>query len=456
MLRPKLFVSLLLFAAATSTRAAGPTITIDAGSSSANVSRLFYGLMTEEIDHSYDGGLYAELVRNRAFLDDAGSAAHWAAVQGDGAAAAIALDKSQPLNDTLPTSLRVEVTQASKGHAAGVANEGYWGIPVKPDTRYHASFYAKAAPGFGGPVTVSIQSNDGTTTFASGTVSGLGTAWKQYEVTLQTGRVTPTTAARYVLTVERPGTVWFSLASLFPPTFNNQPNGFRPDIMQMMVDMKPKFLRFPGGNFLEGDQIADRFEWKKTLGPLAGRPGHVGPWSYRSTDGLGLYEFLLWAEDMGAEPLLAVYAGYSLKGVHVNPGPDLEPYVQDALDEIEYVTGPATSKWGALRAKAGHPPALQADLRRGRQRGLVRQVRFVRSAVRTVQPGDQGALSAAQGDFDRRVRAARGAARAQHQTGRGRRALLPHGRRVPEDGARPVRGLRPARARDLRRRMGRL
>ena len=355
MLRPKLFVSLLLFAAATSTRAAGPTITIDAGSSSANVSRLFYGLMTEEINHSYDGGLYAELVRNRAFLDDAGSAAHWAAVQGDGAAAAIALDKSQPLNDTLPTSLRVEVTQASKGHAAGVANEGYWGIPVKPDTRYHASFYAKAAPGFGGPVTVSIQSNDGTTTFASGTVSGLGTAWKQYEVTLQTGRVTPTTAARYVLTVERPGTVWFSFASLFPPTFNNQPNGFRPDIMQMMVDMKPKFLRFPGGNFLEGDQIADRFEWKKTLGPLAGRPGHVGPWSYRSTDGLGLYEFLLWAEDMGAEPLLAVYAGYSLKGVHVNPGPDLEPYVQDALDEIEYVTGPATSKWGALRAKAGHP-----------------------------------------------------------------------------------------------------
>ena len=119
--------------------------------------------MTEEINHSYDGGLYAELVRNRAFLDDAGSAAHWAAVQGDGAAAAIALDKSQPLNDTIPTSLRVEVTQASKGHAAGVANEGYWGIPVKPDTRYHASFYAKAAPGFGGPVTVSIQSNDGTT-----------------------------------------------------------------------------------------------------------------------------------------------------------------------------------------------------------------------------------------------------------------------------------------------------
>src|SRR5436190_20798714 len=354
-MRTELSAPLLLLAAvAVSTRAVAPTIAIDASSPSGKVSPLFYGLMTEEINHSYDGGLYAELVRNRAFLDDAGSAAHWAAVQGDGAAAAIALDKTQPLNDTLPTSLRLEVTQASKGHAAGVANEGYWGIPVKPDTRYHASFYARAAPGFGGPVTVSIQSNDGTTTFASGTVAGLGTAWKQYEVTLQTGRVTPTTAARYVLTVERPGTVWFSLASLFPPTFNNQPNGFRPDIMQMMVDMKPKFLRFPGGNYLEGDQVADRFEWKKTVGPLSDRPGHRAPWGYRSSDGLGLHEFLLWCEDMNAEPLLAVYAGYSLKGVHVNPGPDLEPYVQEALDEIEYVTGPATSKWGALRAKAGH------------------------------------------------------------------------------------------------------
>jgi alpha-N-arabinofuranosidase len=125
--------------------------------------------------------------------------------------------------------------------------------------------------------------------------------------------------------------------------------------MQMMVDMKPKFLRFPGGNYLEGDQIADRFEWKKTLGALPDRPGHQAPWGYRSTDGLGLHEFLLWCEDMNAEPVLAVYAGYSLKGAHVEPGPDLEPYIQDALDEIEYVSGPASSKWGALRARAGHP-----------------------------------------------------------------------------------------------------
>jgi alpha-L-arabinofuranosidase len=351
----KLFVWLLLSVAVTSIRAAGPTIAIDAATPAGNVSRLFYGLMTEEINHAYDGGLYAELVQNRAFLDDASAPAHWAVVEGDDAAAAIALDDSQPLNGTIRTSLRLEVTRASKAHSAGVANDGYWGIPVTPNARYRASFYAKAAPGFGGPITVSIQSSDGKTIYASATVAGLGATWKAYEVTLRTGRVTATTAARYLLAVDQPATVWFSLVSLFPPTFKNQPNGFRTDIMRMMVDMKPKFLRFPGGNYLEGDQIADRFEWKKTLGPLSERPGHVGPWGYRSSDGLGLHEFLLWCEDMDAEPVLAVYAGYSLKGVHVNPGADLEPFVQDALDDIEYVIGPATSKWGARRAKAGHP-----------------------------------------------------------------------------------------------------
>ncbi len=340
---------------ATFPRAAAPTITIDASTPAGKVSPLLYGLMTEEINHSYDGGLYAELIRNRAFLDDAASPAHWSAVHGDGAAAAIALDPSQALSAAIATSVRLEVTQASAGHPAGIANEGYWGIPVRPNTRYRASFFAKSAPGFTGPITAAIESEDGRTTFATGRVSGVTQAWKQYDVTLTTAALAPTGKARFILTLDRPGTVWFSLVSLFPPTYGNQANGFRPDLLQMLIDMRPKFLRFPGGNYLEGDQIADRFDWKKTLGPLSERPGHMAPWGYRSTDGLGLYEFLLWAEDMNAEPVLAVYAGYSLKGAYVKPGPDLEPYIQDALDEIEYVTGPASSKWGSLRARAGHP-----------------------------------------------------------------------------------------------------
>jgi alpha-N-arabinofuranosidase len=346
---------LVLVLCAISARAASPTITIDGTAAGAKVSPLLYGLMTEEINHAYDGGLYAELVQNRAFLDDTNAPVHWVAITATESAATMALDPGEPLNQNIPTSLRVDVTKASPGHSAGVANDGYWGFPVKPVTRYRASFYAKAAAGFAGPVTVSLQSQDGRTTYATARIATLSTEWKRYEVTMQTGAAAVTTQARYALTVDRPGTVWFSLVSLFPPTFNNQANGFRPDLMRMLVDMRPKFLRFPGGNYLQGDQITDRFQWKKTLGPLTDRPGHLAPWTYRSSDGLGLHEFLLWAEIMNAEPVLAVYAGYSLKGAYVAPGPDLEPYVQDALDEIEYVIGPPTSTWGAMRAKAGHP-----------------------------------------------------------------------------------------------------
>ena len=155
---------------------------------------------------------------------------------------------------------------------------------------------------------------------------GVSGTWKQYEVTLQTGSVTPTTAARYVLAVDRPGTVWFGLASLFPPTFKNQPNGFRTDIMQMMVDMKPKFLRFPGRQLPRGDRCRS-VRVEEDARAALGTAGPLGPWGYRSSDGLGLHEFLLvrtWPP-AGARGLCRL----SLKGVHVNPGTDLEPYVQD-------------------------------------------------------------------------------------------------------------------------------
>jgi alpha-N-arabinofuranosidase len=336
---------------------AAATLTIDAGRVVGKVSPTLYGLMTEEINHSYDGGLYAELVRNRAFLDDAKGPAHWSAVQAGGASAAtLTLDTAQPLNANLPVSLRLDVTAASPAAPVGVANDGYWGFPVKPDTRYRASFYARSAPGFSGPVTLALQSADGATTYAKAAVPRLSGEWRQYTVTLKTDKGAPsTTDARFALTVDRPGTVWLSLVSLFPPTWKDRPNGLRRDLMQMLVDLKPGFLRFPGGNYLEGGTIASRFDWKKTLGPLTERPGHPAPWGYRSTDGMGLMEFLLWCEDMGAEPVLGVYAGYSLGGQYAKPGPELEPFVQDALDEIEYVTGPVTSTWGARRAKDGHP-----------------------------------------------------------------------------------------------------
>ncbi|HEX7578111.1 MAG TPA: alpha-L-arabinofuranosidase C-terminal domain-containing protein, partial [Verrucomicrobiae bacterium] len=332
-----------------------PAFTIDASRPAGKVSPRLYGLMTEEINHGYDGGLYAELIQNRAFMDDTNAPVHWSVVSGRDSGANIALDPANPLNDKLTTSLRLNVSNAAKGSPAGVANEGYWGFPVQPKTTYHAAIWVKAAASGLGPMTLSIVSEDGSTVYAAGRIPQLGTSWNHYEVTLKTGNVTPTDRAKFTLTLEQPGTVWLGLVSLFPPTWNDRPNGLRKDLMQMLVDLKPKFLRFPGGNYLEGNTIDSRFEWKKTLGPIEQRAGHMCPWGYRSSDGMGLMEFLRWSEDMGAEPVLAVYAGYSLDGKYVKAGPDLEPYVQDALDEIEYVIGDTDTAWGAQRAKDGHP-----------------------------------------------------------------------------------------------------
>ena len=391
----KLCLGLLAIPAAASVYAGESTLTIDTYDVAGKVSPTFYGLMTEEINYSYDGGLYAELVRNRAFLDDPKRPVNWSVQAAEGAAV-MALDYSEPLNEAIPVSLRFQVNSASAAAPASVANSGYWGIPVKPGTRYLASFHAKAAPDFAGPVTVSIVSEDGATVYASAQVPRLTGAWNTYEVTLKTdSRVEPTAKARLVLSVAHPGTVWFGFVSLFPPTWKNQPNGFRPDLMQMLVDMHPKFLRFPGGNYVEGDTIETRFDWKKTIGPVDHRPGHPSPWGYRSTDGMGLLEFLRWCENMGSEPVLAVYAGYSLRGAHVNPGKDLEPFVQDALDEIEYVSGPATTKWGALRAGRASRP-VPAALRGDRQRGFLRQIRQLRRALRPVRRRHQGQISPAE------------------------------------------------------------
>jgi alpha-N-arabinofuranosidase len=351
----RLLLTLATVITSTACLAATPSFTIDATQARGKVSPRHHGLMTEEINHSYDGGLYAELIQNRAFLDDTNSPVHWSVVNGDASAATIALDPANPLNESIKTSLRLTVTQATKDQPAGVANSGYWGIPVHPKMQCRASLWAKAEAGFTGPLTVAIVSECGGTTYASAKISGLTTTWKRFEVTLQTGKVDPTAQARFAITLDQPGTVSLGLVSLFPPTWNNRPNGLRKDIMQLLLDMKPKFLRFPGGNYLEGNKISERFPWQKTLGPIEDRPGHPSCWGYPSTDGMGLLEFLLWAEDLNAEPVLGVYAGYSLTQDRVKAGPELEPFVQEALDEIEYVIGETNTPWGARRAKDGHP-----------------------------------------------------------------------------------------------------
>ncbi len=341
------------------------------------VSPRLYGLMTEEINYSYDGGLYAELVRNRDFGDhDWSGVPHWNVVETGTGRATMTLNlprvpgrdessqtplkKEAPvpeLSADQPQSLRLTVKEVDAANPAGIRNEGYWGMAVRPKSVYRGSFFARAEDsGSAQPVRMALLSDETGAVLAEGLSEAITGEWKRYEVSLKTGATIAASKNNHLeLTLAKPGTVDLQMVSLFPPTYHDRPNGFRPDLMELMAGMHPKFLRLPGGNYLEGDTIDERFDWKATLGPLENRSTHRSPWNYRSTDGMGLLEFLEWTEDLKIEPLLAVYAGYSLKGAHVAPGAALQPYVDDAVDEVEFATGDAGTKWGGVRAKLGHP-----------------------------------------------------------------------------------------------------
>ncbi len=346
-------LTLCLFSSRTGAQpvTAEPTLHIQANHVTAHVSPQLYGLMTEEINYSYEGGLYGELIRNRTFKADPQQPTGWQVV-GSGN---LSLDESNGLNAALDLSLRLDASGASPSTPAGMANTGYWGIPVRPQTTYNLSFFAKCSPGYSGPLVVRLENADGSTLFAQAVFTGLTTGWNQFHTQLVTQNAPVGKDNRLTLSTSSPGTIWFQQVSLFPPTYDQQPNGDRPDIMNLLAAMKPAFLRLPGGNYLEGDHFESRFNWKNTIGKIEDRPGHESPWGYWSTDGFGLMEYMMWCENLHMEPLLAVFAGYTLRHEHAEPGPELAPYVQDALDEIQYVAGPTNTTWGALRARDGHP-----------------------------------------------------------------------------------------------------
>lgn len=335
-------------------------ITVRINKPGVKISPTFFGLMTEEINHAYDGGLYAELIRNRSF-EDRGRAEEipgWTfGRQGRRKTTMRVESEDAPVGARhLGKFLRVDVGEGAADDPAEIENTGYWGIPIRPKTTLVATFYARASRDGYGPVILSLRL--GHSSLAQSTVPEIGSAWRKYTVQLRTGEFPAKPNGRLNISMAQSGTVSFAYVSLFPATYRNRPNGNRIDLMNLLGDMKPSFLRLPGGNYLEGNTIPERFEWKDTIGPVADRPGHQGPWGYRSSDGLGLLEFLEWCEDLRMQPVPAVYAGYSLRQEHVEPGAKLQPYVQDALDEIEYVTGDLYTHWGAERAKDGHPKAF--------------------------------------------------------------------------------------------------
>src|ERR1017187_2101952 len=237
----------------------GVNLQIRADQITAKMPPTFHGLMTEEINYAFEGGLYAELIRNRNFKEtvpartnrqnpeqsapakEAKDLVHWSLVQ-DGGTGSMMLDTSTPLNAAVPATLKLTISQASGNQQVGVANDGFWGIPVKPNTTYKAMFYAKAS-GYSGLVTVSIAGNDGKTLAATAQVPKIGDAWQKYELSLKTGNVKASADYRFVLNANGPGTVWFGFVSLFPPAYKNRTNGFRQDMMDPLAGMKAQVVR---------------------------------------------------------------------------------------------------------------------------------------------------------------------------------------------------------------------
>ncbi|KAJ4004051.1 hypothetical protein NW752_010871 [Fusarium irregulare] len=313
-----------------------------------------YGFLHEDINNSGDGGIYAELIRNRAFQYSKKfpvSLSGWRPING----ANLTLNRAgEPLSDALPVSMRVKPTKNAK--EIGFLNEGYWGMDVKKH-KYTGSFWVKGS--YKGHFTASLRSNLTDDVFGSVKVKSKAKKdkWVEHEFKLTPKMDAPNSNNTFAITYDpkgADGVLDFNLISLFPPTYKGRKNGLRIDLAEALEGLHPSLLRFPGGNMLEGNTNKTYWDWKDTLGPLRNRPGFEGVWNYQQTHGLGILEYLQWAEDMNLEIIVGVYAGLALDG-GVTPKDQLQPLIDDALDEIEFIRGPVTSKWGKKRAELGHP-----------------------------------------------------------------------------------------------------
>ncbi|MFT3789433.1 MAG: carbohydrate binding domain-containing protein [Tepidisphaeraceae bacterium] len=319
-----------------------------------------FGLFMEDINYGGDGGVYNDQIRNGGFNDSTDPLNAWRTITSGGAVATLTSDTTTGPTTALTQSGKLTITSGVSSTArAGIANTGYFGVAVTPSTSYAVQFYAKASAGFIGPLTITLESTSGTV-YATATIPAITTSWAKYTATLTTSASAPrSTTNRIVIatnsTSANGATLWIGSAHAFPPGYKNSPAHLRVDLMEKLAAMNPATFRVPGGNYLEGNDYANRFNWSKTIGPIENRPGHMNPWGYWSTDGMGLDEYLQMAELVGARPILGVFAGYTLNGTS-STGAQLTADVQDAINELHYVLDPVTTSWARCAPPTAIPP----------------------------------------------------------------------------------------------------
>jgi alpha-L-arabinofuranosidase len=327
----------------------------------ADIQPTMWGVFFEDINFAADGGIYAELVKNRSF-EFKKPLMGWNEIKQGGADGRLLVINRETDNLSNPRFLSVKADATSGAY--GLSNEGFRGIGIKKDNQYNFSVLARNVDG-NIKLKIELISASGSK-IGETTIENIGNSWAKYTASFKATATEPK-ASLNVLAIGK-GEIQLDMVSLFPnDTWKNRPNGLRADIVQLLADMKPGFLRFPGGCIVEGFDLENRYQWKNTVGNVEDRKTIVNRWNtefahrltpdYFQSFGLGFYEYFLLSEDIGAEPLPILNCGMACQfnSSEVVPVEKLDPYIQDALNLIEFANGNAETKWGGLRVKMGHP-----------------------------------------------------------------------------------------------------
>lgn len=339
----------------------GHNLIVDVKKTKATIQPTMWGIFFEDINMAADGGIYAELVKNRSF-EFFKPLMGWVILKPDTTTGVLILNQSKT-NPANPRYARISIGEGEK--MFGLSNEGFRGMGIKKGMTYHFSVSSRQAEGSTIKMRIEVVNSSGemigTTNLAPDAKN-----WQKYTVSF-TANATEQ-KAKMNIWFEGKGALDLDMISLFPDdTWKNRPCGLRADLVQLLADMKPGFLRFPGGCIVEGRELETRYQWKKTVGNVDDRQMIVNRWNtefahrltpdYFQTFGLGFFEYFQLAEDLGAEPLPILSCGMACQfnTAEVVPMDQLDPYIQDALDLIEFANGSAETKWGKRRIQMGHP-----------------------------------------------------------------------------------------------------
>jgi alpha-N-arabinofuranosidase len=349
---------------------------------SKKISTDLFGLFFEDINYAADGGLYAEQVQNRSFeynpteRKEWHPLSYWEYITTGFSYGRISVETNNPVHANNSHYIVLDVEHVGKEEkftgisGVGIKNFGFEGMIVKGNDQYNFAMHARQLSKEPVSFTITLQTPQGKI-IAETKLTTSSADWKKYTTSLTANQSHDT--AQLVILATTKGKTAIDVVSLFPEkTFRNRPNGLRTDLAQLLADMKPSFIRFPGGCLVHGDGLGNMYRWKNTIGPIEERKAQRNIWGYHQTTGIGYFEYFQFCEDIGAKPLPVLPAAVSCQnsggtwriggtGQRALPMEEMQEYIQEVLDLIEWANGPVTSTWGAKRAAAGHPAPFNLE-----------------------------------------------------------------------------------------------